>query len=91
MAINFEGNRVPVFVFSNRQHRGWTPIVEIDQTKPQNESVKLYNTSTVWPGGSTTVPLDEPKCGFRGEKCVTPTGKRTASYSIINVQICSFS
>jgi len=73
VAINFEGNRVPVFVFSNRQHRGWTPIVEIDQTKPQNESVKLYNTSTVWPGGSTTVPLDEPKCGFHGEKCVTPT------------------
>ena len=79
VAINSKGNRVPVFVFSNRQHGGWIPIVEIDQTKPINESVKLYNSSTVWPGGTTTVPLDEPKCGFHGEKCVSPTGKRIAN------------
>ena len=73
VAINYEGNRVPVYVFSNRKHGGWIPIVEIDQTKPNNESVTVYNlSSVVWPGGNTAVPLDEPKCGFHGEKCVAP-------------------
>lgn len=76
VAINAKGNRVPVFVFSNRQGGNWVPIVEIDQTKPQNESVKIFTLSVVWPGGTTAVPLNEPKCGFHGEKCVVPpTGK----------------
>ena len=74
MAINALGNRVPVFVLTNRQNGQWKTIVEIDQTKPQSESVKRYNVSTVWPGGGTLVPLDEPTCGFRGEKCVTAPG-----------------
>lgn len=76
VAINAQGNRVPVFVFSNRQGGNWVPIVEIDQTKPQNESVKIFTSSVVWPGGTTAVPLNEPRCGFHGEKCVVPpTGK----------------
>ena len=76
VAINAQGNRIPVFAFSNRQGGSWVPIVEIDQTKPQNESVKIFTLSVVWPGGTTAVPLDEPKCGFHGEKCVVPpTGK----------------
>ena len=74
VAINRVGDRVPVFVFSNRQLGDWKAIVEIDQTKPRKESVKEYDVLAVWPGGSTTVPLDEPKCGFHGEKCVDATG-----------------
>ena len=72
VAINQEGNRVPVFVFSNIQNGRSVPIVEIDETKPSNESMKFYNVTTVWPGGTATVPRDAPKCGFRGEKCVSP-------------------
>ena len=75
VAINSEGDRIPVFVFSNRQHGRLIPIAEIDQTKPNNESVTVYNVTTLWPNGVTIVPLDEPKCGFRGEKCLTPEGK----------------
>lgn len=76
VAINGEGNRIPVFVFSNRQNGRLIPIAEIDQTKPNNESVTVYNMTTLWPNGVTTVPLDAPKCGFRGEKCLkTPEGK----------------
>ena len=82
VAINYYGNRVPVFLFSNRQRGAWTPIVEIDQTKPPEQSVKAYNVSTVWPGGTITVPLDEPKCGFQGEKCVTPKGSVYFSHVI---------
>ena len=74
VAINAFGNRVPVFVLSNRQNGQLKTIVEIDQTKPQSESVTYYNLSAVWPGGSTEVPLDEPICGFFGEKCVIPPG-----------------
>ncbi|CAH3132089.1 unnamed protein product [Porites lobata] len=76
VAINAQGNRIPVFAFSNRQGGSWVPIVEIDQTKPQNESVKIFTLSVVWPGGTTAVPLDEPKCGFHGEKCVVPPTER---------------
>jgi len=76
VAINGEGNRIPVFVFSNRQNGRLIPIAEIDQTKPNNESVTVYNMTTLWPNGVTTVPLDAPKCGFRGEKCLkTPEEK----------------
>lgn len=76
VAINGEGNRVPVFVFSNRQHGRLFAIVEIDQTKANNESVTIYNVTTVWPNGTTTVPRDTPKCGFQGEKCLkTPEGE----------------
>lgn len=83
VAINSVGNRVPVFVFSNRQLGAWKAIVEIDQTKPVNESVKAYGVLAVWPGGSTTVPLDEPKCGFHGEKCVDATG--SIAFHIIRI------
>ncbi|KAL9987194.1 hypothetical protein ACROYT_G001458 [Oculina patagonica] len=70
VAINREGNRVPVFVFSNRQHGRLIAIVEIDQTKANNESVTIHNVTAVWPNGTTTVPRDTPKCGFQGEKCL---------------------
>ncbi|XP_068741213.1 atrial natriuretic peptide receptor 1-like isoform X3 [Montipora capricornis] len=80
VAINALGNRVPVFVLTNRQNGQWKTIVEIDQTKPKSESVKRYNVSTVWPGGGTLVPLDEPTCGFRGEKCVTAPGDEEFNY-----------
>lgn len=69
VAINSEGNRIPVFVFSNRQNGSLIPIAAIDQTKANIESVTIYNMTTVWPNGVTTVPRDAPKCGFRGEKC----------------------
>lgn len=76
VAINSEGNRIPVFVFSNRQNGSLIPIAAIDQTKANIESVTIYNMTTVWPNGVTTVPRDAPKCGFRGEKCLkTPEGK----------------
>lgn len=76
MAINREGNRVPVFVFSNRQHGRLIAIVEIDQTKANNESVTIHNVTAVWPNGTTTVPRDTPKCGFQGEKCLkAPEGE----------------
>ena len=76
VAINSEGNRIPVFVFSNRQNGRLIPIAAIDQTKPNNESVTVYNVTTVWPNGVTIVPRDAPKCGFQGEKCLnTPEGK----------------
>ena len=76
VAINSEGNRIPVFVFSNRQNGRLIPIAAIDQTKPNNESVTVYNVTTVWPNGVKIVPRDAPKCGFQGEKCLnTPEGK----------------
>lgn len=74
VAINSGGNRIPVFVFSNRQNGSLIPIAAIDQTKANIESVTIYNMTTVWPNGVTTVPRDAPKCGFRGEKC-SPEGK----------------
>ena len=83
VAINSDGNRIPVFVFSNRQNGSLIPIAAIDQTKPNNESVTIYNMTTVWPNGVTTVPRDAPKCGFRGEKCLkTPEGKTEISLLI---------
>lgn len=76
VAINEDGNRIPVFVFSNRQNGHLIAIVEIDQTKTPIDSVTTYNVTTVWPNGTTTVPRDTPKCGFQGEKCLnTPGGE----------------
>ena len=31
--------------------------------------VKRFNVTTVWPGGSTEVPDDEPPCVFHPEEC----------------------
>lgn len=84
VAINSVGNRIPVFVFSNRQNGRLIPIAEIDQTKPNNESVTIYQMTTLWPNGVTIVPRDEPKCGFRGEKCLrTPEGKSGSQLSVL--------
>ena len=43
-------------------------VKEIDLNK--KNAVTHFNVTQVWPGGTTTVPLDEPKCGFQGEKCI---------------------
>lgn len=71
VSINAQGNRVPVFVFSNRQNGIAVPIVEIEETNPGNQNITSFNVTTIWPGGTTVVPRDAPVCGFRGEECVS--------------------
>ena len=83
VAINWAGNRIPVFVFSNRQNGRLIPIVEIDQTKLNNESVTINNITTIWPNGVTTVPRDAPKCGFQGEKCLTTPEGKTKTFKLL--------
>ena len=72
VAINSHGNRVPVFVFSNRQNGSVVPIAEIDETNPGDPNVTIYNVTTIWPSGTTVIPRDAPECGFRGDECVSP-------------------
>ncbi|KAK3709909.1 hypothetical protein QZH41_020028, partial [Actinostola sp. cb2023] len=72
VGIDANGNRVPLFVFSNRQSDRLVPTFIVDLLKKPGEPgyfIVLNDTKQIWPGGGTTVPVDEPRCGFDGSKC----------------------
>ena len=68
VAIDFSGNRVPIFVFNNRQNGKYVAALEIDLTGTYG--LKVNNETAIWPGGTTIVPKDKPKCGFDGKLCM---------------------
>ena len=39
-----------------------------------DETVKVPKMDLIWPGESTEVPLDGPKCGWDDEKCMKTSG-----------------
>ena len=68
--IDKRGNRVPAFVFENIQSSSNLPFLELDVS---GTKVKQYTAKVVWPGGSTRIPDDEPKCLFdpcKGNKII---------------------
>ena len=67
VAIDRSGNRVPVFVFNNRQDGQYEAAFEVDLTA--DDRLMVNNATVVWPGGSTIVPKDRPRCGFDGNLC----------------------
>ena len=59
--IDDKGNRVPLFVFENIQQNTSSVLLELDL---HGNVVRRSQVVAVWPGGSTKVPDDEPKCVF---------------------------
>ena len=68
--IDKRGNRVPAFVFENIQSSSNLPFLELNVNGTE---VKQYTAKVVWPGSSTRIPDDEPKCLFdpcKGNKII---------------------
>lgn len=67
VTIDKQGNRVPTFVVENVLINDTSALMELWS----NATVKeVFNVDTVWPGGGTTTPDDDPKCVFI--KCPLP-------------------
>ena len=64
--IDGKGNRVPVFVFENVRKNSSLAFLELDSL---GTVLRRYEMKPLWPGGSTRVPDDDPKCVFDRTSC----------------------
>ena len=64
--IDSKGNRVPIFVFENIHNSTGSALLELDS---RGTVFRRHNIKAIWPGGSTRVPDDDPRCVFDPEPC----------------------
>ena len=67
MVLDVNGDRMPIFQFSNVHA---SKIITMATFDPATGKVTHIRNDYVFPGGVTTVPRDVPVCGFYGELCI---------------------
>lgn len=74
--IDNKGNRVPVFVFENIHDSTGAALLELDSS---GTVLQRHTIKAIWPGGSTRVPDDNPKCVFDPKPCRGNDQRKTTS------------
>ncbi|XP_031564714.1 atrial natriuretic peptide receptor 1-like [Actinia tenebrosa] len=82
VTIDNKGNRVPTFVVENVLINDTKPLMELWSNGTIQE---VFKVDTVWPGGGTTRPDDNPECVFI--KCPLPEEGHLVRNSIITAMV----
>ena len=87
--IDEKGDRQPNYVVQMVQDGKLVPLMEWIATEKRMQ--KLYKpddpsdwSGLIWPGNSTTIPLDSPPCGWENERCEEETQNAT----VIIISVC---
>ena len=68
VGINSKGDRVASYQIKNFLQSGTTDV-RIANYFGTSGNLEWLNKTIVWPGGTTTIPLGRPECGFDNEFC----------------------